>query len=48
MAVPGVMTFMVNQDGVLYEKNLGKGYRPPGAGIDSFDPDDTWRKVDEP
>ena len=44
----GVMTFMVNQDGVLYEKNLGKDTGRLAPGIDSFDPDDTWRKVDEP
>ena len=44
----GVMTFMVNQDGVIYEKNLGKDTERLATKIVSFDPDNTWSKVGEP
>lgn len=41
----GVMSFMVNQDGAVYEKNLG----PDGATIarrfTAFNPDSTWSRV---
>ena len=41
----GVMTFIVNQDGVVYEKDLGKGTEKIAAVIKKFDPDGTWKKV---
>ncbi len=44
----GVMTFMVNHDGVVYEKNLGKNTGTAAKAIKSFDPDNTWKKVPEP
>ena len=44
----GVMTFMVNQDGVIYEKNLGEDTERLATKIVSFDPDNTWGKVGEP
>ena len=44
----GVMTFMVNQDGVIYEKNLGKDTERLATKVVSFDPDKTWSKVGEP
>ena len=44
--VSGVMTFMVNQDGVIYEKNLGKNTPAVAQKITSFDPDDTWSKTE--
>ena len=40
--VSGVMTFIVNQDGVVYEKNLGQDTAVSVRKIDMFDPDDTW------
>jgi hypothetical protein len=43
----GVMTFIVNQDGVVYEKNLGKHTETIVQKMKSFDPDKTWRKVDD-
>ena len=46
--VSGVMTFIVNQDGMVYEKNLGKDTGRLATKITSFDPDDTWSKIDEP
>ncbi len=45
--VSGVMTFMVNQDGVVYEKNLGEDSAALAAKITVFDPDSTWSKINE-
>ncbi len=42
----GVMSFMVNQDGVVYEKNLGPKSREEDAKIKLFNLDDSWRKVE--
>jgi hypothetical protein len=39
----GVMSFIVNQDGQVYEKNLGPQTARVAATIRSFDPDDSWR-----
>jgi hypothetical protein len=38
----GVHTFIVNQDGVVYEKDLGAHANPP---VTAFNPDSTWRVV---
>jgi type II secretory pathway pseudopilin PulG len=43
--VSGIMTFMVNQDGVVYEKNLGKRTERIARAMKVFDPDKTWQKV---
>ncbi|HYM31217.1 MAG TPA: DUF2950 domain-containing protein [Candidatus Cybelea sp.] len=40
----GVMTFEVNQDGVVYQKNLGANTAAVAARITAFDPDGTWTK----
>ena len=42
----GVMTFIVNQDGVVYEKNLGEDTEKIAAGMGKFDPDNTWKKAE--
>ncbi len=42
----GVMTFMVNHDGVVYEKDLGDETATVASEIDSFDPDESWTKVE--
>lgn len=42
----GVMTFIVNQGGTVYQKDLGKDTDAVAKGITSFDPDRTWSKVD--
>lgn len=42
----GVMTFIINQDGVVYEKNLGKNTEKTAEKITSFDPDKSWNKVE--
>ena len=41
-----MMTFLVNHDGVVYQKNLGKGTEAAALGMTSFDPDSTWTKVE--
>jgi hypothetical protein len=43
----GVMTFIVNHDGVVYQKNLGKGSKKAAQAIKAFDPDKTWTRVKE-
>ena len=45
-ASSGVMTFLVNHDGVVYEKDLGADTAKIARAMKTFDPDDTWRKVD--
>ena len=42
----GVKTFMVNQDGVVYEKDLGENTATAITGIELFDPDGSWSKVE--
>ena len=43
--VTGVMSFMVNQDGVVFEKNLGKSTASLARRITVFNPDQSWTKV---
>ncbi len=38
----GVMTFIVNQDGVVFEKNLGPNTGEIARRISEYDPDMTW------
>jgi len=40
--VSGVMSFVVNQDGLLYEKNLGGDTAQIAARMSEFDPDPSW------
>ncbi|HEY3277313.1 MAG TPA: DUF2950 domain-containing protein [Syntrophorhabdaceae bacterium] len=42
----GIMTFMVNQNGVVYQKNLGKNTGKIATKIEKFDPDKTWQKIE--
>jgi hypothetical protein len=42
----GVMTFIVNHDGVVYEKDLGANTRKIAKAMIKFDPDATWKKVE--
>ena len=41
----GVMTFIVNHDGVVYEKDLGPQTASIAAGMTRYNPDATWRKA---
>lgn len=40
--VSGVKSFMINHDGVVYEKDLGESTSDEVEKIQKFDPDDTW------
>ena len=42
----GVMTFMVNHAGIVYQKDLGERTEIIAKRITLFDPDQTWKKVD--
>jgi hypothetical protein len=43
----GIMTFIVNQDGVVYQKNLGKDTDRLAKAMKIYDPDKTWKKAEE-
>jgi hypothetical protein len=38
----GVMTFVVNQEGRVYEKNLGPRTSQIAAAMTEYNPDSTW------
>ena len=40
------MSFIVNQDGNVYEKDLGSDTAAEAKSITSFDPDDSWSPVE--
>ena len=42
----GVMTFVVNQSGVVYQKDLGPQSKALATAIEEYDPDKTWERVD--
>jgi hypothetical protein len=41
----GVMTFMVNQEGTIYQKNLGRDTKRRAEAMKIFEPDKTWAKT---
>ena len=41
----GVTTFLVNHDGVVYEKDLGAQTASIASAMSRFNPDATWRKA---
>ena len=43
----GVMTFIVNQDGIVYEKDLGEQTADITQSFRAYNPDKTWHRVDE-
>lgn len=43
----GIATFIINQNGVEYEKDLGKGSTDTAKAITEFNPDKTWKPVPE-
>lgn len=43
----GVMTFIINKDGVLLQKDLGKATAETAAAMSQFDPDASWSLVAE-
>jgi hypothetical protein len=42
----GIMTFIVNQGGTVYQSNLGKDTEKIAKAMKKFDPDETWKKVE--
>ncbi|MFO1412459.1 MAG: DUF2950 domain-containing protein [Burkholderiales bacterium] len=44
----GVMTFIVNHDGVAYEKDLGPNGAAIAKAMTRFDPDSTWKALPTP
>ena len=43
--VTGIMTFMVNQDGVVHEKDLGPETDKSARTMSAYDPDSSWTAV---
>ena len=41
--VSGVMTFIINQNGVVYQKDLGDGTAEAARGMTAYDPDSSWK-----
>jgi hypothetical protein len=41
----GIMTFVVNQEGIIFEKNLGKNTRRIAEAVTLYNPDKGWKKV---
>jgi hypothetical protein len=44
----GVMTFQINHDGVLYEKDLGPNTAAIAGAMTRFNPDSTWKALPPP
>lgn len=42
----GVMTFIVNQEGIVYEKDLGPDTEKLAAEMSEYNPDNSWRPTD--
>jgi hypothetical protein len=42
----GIMTFIVNQDGVVYQKDLGDETATVAPEILTFNPDQSWTSVE--
>jgi len=43
----GIMTFIVNHDGMVYQKDLGEKTEEAVQAITLFNPDSMWKKVDD-
>src|SRR5215510_79709 len=41
----GIMTFIVNHDGVVYQKDLGPHTAATAQSMTKFNPDETWKKL---
>ena len=44
--ISGVMSFIVSQDGVVFQKDLGQSTKAVAAVMPRFDPDLSWTRVD--
>jgi hypothetical protein len=45
--ISGIMTFVVNQQGKVFQKDLGKDTAILAAATQEYDPDNTWTEVQE-
>lgn len=45
-AVTGVKTFIVNHDGIVYQKDLGPGTAKAAKSMKAYNPDKTWEKAE--
>jgi hypothetical protein len=43
----GVMTFIVNEDGAVYQKDLGKKTEAIAKSMTQYNPDPGWQKSEE-
>jgi hypothetical protein len=43
--VTGVKTFLVSQDGIVYQKDLGPNTLEIARGVERFNPDKSWNPV---
>jgi len=43
----GVMTFIVNEDGIVYQKDLGKRTAVLAKAMREYNPDPTWQKAED-
>jgi hypothetical protein len=43
----GVMTFIVNEDGVVYQKDLGRKTDVLAKAMKEYNPDSSWQKAEE-
>ena len=41
----GIMTFLVNHQGVVYEKDLGPNTARIAQNINEYNPDSSWRRI---
>jgi len=41
----GIMTFMANQDGIVYEKDLGDNTTAAAKALKAYNPDKSWTAV---
>jgi hypothetical protein len=44
--VSGIMTFIVNHDGVVYQKDLGEDTAQLARSMSKFDPDPSWSRIE--
>jgi hypothetical protein len=44
----GVMTFIVGEDGVVYQKDLGKKTEAVAKAMKEYNPNSSWQKAEEP
>ena len=43
----GIMTFLINQNGVVYEKDLGNTTNEQAKTIAEFNPNKTWKVIEQ-